>query len=88
MAEIISEDETVTINSDRESTIETRQTESQEADREVPETHSEVQTKPKERIFKKKRGQAKAGANIFVEVTHIKAKETPHTFTLVNGEVV
>ena len=45
-------------------------------------------TKPKERIFMKKRGQAKAGANNFVEFTHVITKETPHTFTLVNGKVV
>ena len=43
---------------------------------------------PNERIFMKKRNQAKAGANNSVEVTHIIAKETPHTFTLVNGKVV
>ena len=38
--------------------------------------------------LKEKLGQTKAGANIFVEVTHVKAKETPHTFTRVNGNVV
>ncbi len=36
----------------------------------------------------KKRGQAKAGAKNFVKVALVIAKETPHTFTLVNGKVV
>ncbi len=59
-----------------------------EVQSEVPSTHSEVKKTPNERIFMKKRTQAKAGANNFVDVTHLIAKETPHTFTLTNGKVV
>ncbi len=38
-------------------------------------------------VFMKRREQAKTGSNNFVEVTHLIAGETPHTFTLVNGKV-
>ena len=53
-----------------------------------PNKHYKARSEVQKRIFMKKRVQAKAGANNFVEVTRVIVKETPHTFTLVNGKVV